>query len=109
MFLWDHLDTMVGDATKYQLTQIPPPRETGDKNIYPAQAFDCTLDGNGGGSCVEKEWWPEIDPDYTVTSTYTGVARPFVTLTVQDNGVKSLRAVGSLLGLGVFVGVWLGL
>jgi hypothetical protein len=81
-----HLATLVADASHFVYSHIPPiPTNPVAEPVFPAQVLNCTLDGKGGGACVIK-WW-EDGGRYTTetfTSSYSGSAVPFYTLTVGE-------------------------
>ncbi|KAF5371019.1 hypothetical protein D9615_010019 [Tricholomella constricta] len=69
--------TLVADASHFVYHKEPNPTD-GDIS---GNKLSCELDGKGGGACV-NEYWMEGEP--TATSTFTGTAIPYYTLTVED-------------------------
>ncbi|KAJ7131326.1 hypothetical protein C8R44DRAFT_774661, partial [Mycena epipterygia] len=54
----------------------------------------CTIDGNGGGTCVSQDW---PDGRQTVTTTFSSTVTPFYTLTVGQTPT-ALRNEASRIG-----------
>lgn len=79
------LATLVADASHFVYSYIPPePTNPAETIPFPAQVLNCTLDGQGNGSCVIK-WWDQGGRfTETFTSSYSGKAVPLYTLTVGE-------------------------
>ncbi|KAF8073316.1 hypothetical protein FPV67DRAFT_739004 [Lyophyllum atratum] len=104
--------TLVADASHLLYHHDPNPTATRPEELG-GNKLSCAFDGRGGGACVE-EHWQKGEP--TGTTTYTGSAVPYYTLTVADGsggGGKgnngALSEMGSAAGAGaVAVGVLFG-
>ncbi|GLB45263.1 hypothetical protein LshimejAT787_2100230 [Lyophyllum shimeji] len=98
--------TLVADATHLMYHHDPSPTDTRDPE---GKSLSCSIDGRGGGACVE-EYWQTSGP--TETTTYTGSAVPIYTLVTEDGkpqqggGGNSNDAAQRTVGWGVvMVGV----
>ncbi|KAJ7131435.1 hypothetical protein C8R44DRAFT_774832 [Mycena epipterygia] len=89
--------TLVADASVYRYSKLP---STGVDGVEAFGVLEtCTIDGNGGGTCVAQGW---ADGGETMTTTFSGSVTPFYTLTVGQtptasrNGAFKIGARGAI-------------
>ncbi|KAJ7724312.1 hypothetical protein DFH07DRAFT_855019 [Mycena maculata] len=84
--------TLVADASVYRYSRLPAPAADGSDPFGVLET--CTLDGGGGAIYVAQGW---EDGGETVTTTFTGAAVPFYTLTVDPGSTATSRNAAARL------------